>query len=73
MNAKIMLNLATILFFAASGIYIGMIYGQYSHGHGINTLNVILCVVFLFLGFVMSLRAQNLRTVSQVKKATHHE
>lgn len=68
-----MVNLAATLFFAASGIYIGLTYGQYSHGHGINMLNVILSVVFLFVGFMMLMRARSLRVVSQVKKPTHHE
>ena len=68
MSAKAMANLAAALFFAASGVNIGLMFGQYSHGHRISLLSVALCVVFFFLGMVMLTRARSLRIVSQVKK-----
>ncbi len=66
MKAKLMNNLAALLFFLAGGIYIGMIYAQYSHGHGVNKMNLILCVVFLFIGLSMLIRARSLKVHSQV-------
>ncbi len=73
MSAKTMANLAAALFFAASGVNVGLMFGQYSHGHRVSLLSVALCVIFFFLGMVMLMRARSLRVSSQGGKTTHHE
>ena len=68
-----MANIAALLFFVVSGVYIGLVGSQYMHGHPVSMLSVILFAVFFILGIVMLTRARNLRIFSQTGKTKQDE